>query len=107
MRLVALYTTSIICGFCMMALEMLGGRYVQNFFGSSIDVWAAIISVFILSLSIGYVIGGRIADQAKTIRMTTLESDAKMLELQSATLKGAQAAAFADTIKQWRDTAKR
>ena len=45
--------------------------------------------------------------QAKTIRMTTLESDAKMLELQSATLKGAQAAAFADTIKQWRDTAKR
>jgi MFS family permease len=66
MRLAALYATSITCGFCMMALEILGGRYVQNFFGSSIDVWAAIISVFILSLSVGYVIGGRIADRAKT-----------------------------------------
>jgi MFS family permease len=64
MRLMALYLTSIVCGFCMMALEILGGRFIQPAFGSSIDVWAAIISVFILSLSIGYVIGGRIADRA-------------------------------------------
>jgi hypothetical protein len=64
MRLTALYLTSIICGFCMMALEIIGGRFIQPIFGSSIDVWAAIISVFILSLSIGYVIGGRIADRA-------------------------------------------
>jgi MFS family permease len=47
----------------MMALEILGGRFIQPAFGSSIDVWAAIISVFILSLSIGYVVGGRIADR--------------------------------------------
>lgn len=66
MRLAALYATSITCGFCMMALEIIGGRYVQSYFGSSIDVWAAIISVFIISLSIGYVIGGRIADRAKS-----------------------------------------
>ena len=33
------------------------------FFGSSIDVWAAIISVFILSLSVGYWAGGRLADK--------------------------------------------
>jgi MFS family permease len=63
MRLIALYLTSIVCGFCMMALEILGGRFIQPAFGSSIDVWAAIISVFILSLSFGYVIGGRIADR--------------------------------------------
>jgi predicted membrane-bound spermidine synthase len=66
MRLLALYATSIIAGFCMMALEIMGGRVLQPVFGSSIDVWAAIISVFILSLSIGYVVGGRIADHAKT-----------------------------------------
>ena len=66
MRLIALYATSIIAGFCMMALEIMGGRVLQPVFGSSIDVWAAVISVFILSLSIGYVIGGRIADHAKT-----------------------------------------
>ena len=68
MRLLAIYLTSIICGFCLMALEMLGGRLLYPCFGSSIDVWAAIISVFILSLSIGYVIGGRIADRSKDNR---------------------------------------
>jgi MFS family permease len=63
MRLFALYATSIIAGFCMMALEIMGGRVLYPVFGSSIDVWAAIISVFILSLSVGYVIGGRLADR--------------------------------------------
>jgi hypothetical protein len=66
MRIPSLYLTSIICGFCMMALEILGGRLLQPVFGSSVDVWAAIISVFILSLSVGYVLGGRIADRART-----------------------------------------
>ncbi len=63
MRLTALYLTSITCGFCMMALEIVGARVLQPVFGSGIDVWAAIISVFILSLSIGYVVGGRLADR--------------------------------------------
>ncbi len=66
MRLFCLYATSITAGFCMMALEIMGGRVLYPVFGSSIDVWAAIISVFILSLSIGYVIGGRIADRARS-----------------------------------------
>lgn len=67
-RTYALYLTSITCGFCMMALEILGGRFLQPAFGSGIDIWAAIISVFILSLSIGYWLGGRIADRAPTNR---------------------------------------
>lgn len=66
MRILALYATSIICGFCLMALELLASRLIQPVFGSSVDVWAAIISIFILSLSVGYVIGGRIADRATT-----------------------------------------
>jgi hypothetical protein len=45
--------------------------------------------------------------QAKTIRMTTLESDAQVLELLSASAKGEQATKIADTIKEWRETAKR
>jgi hypothetical protein len=63
-RLFAIYATSITCGFCLMALEILGARLLYPSFGSSIDVWAAIITVFILSLSIGYVIGGRVADRS-------------------------------------------
>jgi MFS family permease len=67
-RLFAIYATSITCGFCLMALEILGARVLYPSFGSSIDVWAAIITVFILSLSIGYVIGGRIADRSRDNR---------------------------------------
>lgn len=66
MRIPILYLTSILCGFCMMALEMIGARLLQPSFGSSVDTWAAIITVFILSLSIGYVVGGRIADRVRT-----------------------------------------
>src|ERR1700751_732765 len=66
MRIASLYLTSIVCGFCMMALEILGGRLLQSVFGSSIDAWAGIISVFILSLSLGYVLGGRIAARSRS-----------------------------------------
>ena len=52
-----LYLTEFACGFCFMALELMAGRILQPAFGASIDVWAAIISVFILALSIGSLIG--------------------------------------------------
>ncbi len=66
MRLLVLYTTSIICGICMMALEMIGARALFPSFGSSVDTWAAIISVFILSFSVGYVLGGVVADRMRS-----------------------------------------
>lgn len=67
-RLAALFATSIVCGFCLMALEILGARILYPSFGSSIDVWAAIITVFILSLSVGQIVGGRVADRTRTNR---------------------------------------
>ena len=48
-----------------MAMEMLGGRMLAPVFGSGIEVWGSIISVFLLSLSLGYVLGG-ILSQKKT-----------------------------------------
>ena len=45
-------------GFVIMALELLGGRVLAPYFGSSIYVWGSIITVFMLSLSLGYLIGG-------------------------------------------------
>lgn len=41
-----------------MSLELLGGRVLAPYFGSSIYVWGSIISVFMLSLAAGYLIGG-------------------------------------------------
>lgn len=48
-------------GFIIMSIELLGGRILAPYFGSSIYVWGSIITVFMLSLSIGYLIGGRLS----------------------------------------------
>jgi hypothetical protein len=45
-------------GFLVMAIELLGGRLLAPYFGSSIYVWGAIITVFMLALSLGYLWGG-------------------------------------------------
>lgn len=66
MRLIALFATSIVSGFCLMALEIVGARLLYPSFGSSVDVWAAVISVFILSLSVGQLVGGWLADRTRT-----------------------------------------
>lgn len=48
-------------GFIIMCVELLGGRILAPYFGSSIYVWGSIISVFMLSLAIGYLAGGRLS----------------------------------------------
>ncbi|MXX28993.1 MAG: glycosyl transferase [Gammaproteobacteria bacterium] len=46
-------------GFVIMSLELLGGRVLAPYFGSSIHVWGSIITVFMASLALGYLAGGR------------------------------------------------
>ncbi len=48
-------------GFIIMAIELLGGRILSPYFGSSVYVWGSIISVFMISLSAGYLTGGRLS----------------------------------------------
>ena len=48
-----------VSGFIIMAIELLGGRILAPYFGSSIYVWGSIITVFMLSLAVGYLLGGR------------------------------------------------
>lgn len=48
-------------GFIIMSIELLGGRILAPYFGSSVYVWGSIITVFMLSLSLGYLIGGRLS----------------------------------------------
>lgn len=52
---------AIIAGFAMMALEVAGARLLYPFFGSSMIIWASIIGMFMLVLSIGYYLGARIS----------------------------------------------
>ncbi len=46
-------------GFSIMCFELLGGRMLAPFFGSSVYVWGSIITIFMLALSIGYLAGGK------------------------------------------------
>jgi hypothetical protein len=55
-------------GFFVMAIELLGARLLAPTFGSSIYVWGALITVFMLALSIGYLAGGRYSMRAPTHR---------------------------------------
>jgi len=60
------HNTLVLClafvsGFIIMAIELLGGRILAPYFGSSIYVWGSIITVFMLSLSLGYLAGGRLS----------------------------------------------
>ena len=48
-------------GFIIMSIELLGGRILAPYFGSSIYVWGSIISVFMVALSLGYLIGGQLS----------------------------------------------
>jgi hypothetical protein len=55
-------------GYFVMALELLGGRLLAPYFGSSIYVWGAIITVFMLALSVGYLAGGAWSQRSPSLR---------------------------------------
>ena len=48
-------------GFIIMSFELLGGRILAPYFGSGVYVWGSIITIFMLSLAIGYLLGGRLS----------------------------------------------
>jgi hypothetical protein len=56
-----IYTLAFCSGFSIMGIELLGGRILAPYFGSSVHIWGSIITVFMLSLSIGYLIGGKLS----------------------------------------------
>jgi len=59
MRTFAVYLVAAWSGFYVMGIELLGGRLLAPFFGSSVFVWGAIITVFMMCLSFGYLMGGQ------------------------------------------------
>lgn len=68
MRTALAYVIAGWSGFFVMAVELLGGRLLAPTFGSSIYVWGAIITVFMLALSLGYLAGGRYSMNAPSVR---------------------------------------
>ena len=58
-----LFIATFAAGFAITGIEMALGRLLAPHFGSSLTVWAAIIASIIGALSVGYPLGGWLADR--------------------------------------------
>jgi spermidine synthase len=66
MKNIFLYIAVALCGAAVLALEILGTRILGPFYGVSLFLWSALITVTLAALSLGYLIGGRSADKRAT-----------------------------------------
>ena len=58
------YTGAFAAGAAVMVYEFMAVRFLQPHFGGSLDVWAAETAVCLGGLSVGYALGGVLADRA-------------------------------------------
>lgn len=63
MSFLPLYVIVFISGASVLALEILGTRILGPFYGVSLFLWSALITVTLAALSLGYLLGGRWADR--------------------------------------------
>lgn len=71
-QVVVCYLVAFWSGFFVMGVELLGGRLLAPNFGSSIYVWGALIAVFMLALSLGYLAGGRWSQRDPSLKRLAL-----------------------------------
>lgn len=63
-----------VAGAAAMGFEMVASRYLAPWFGSGLEVWAALIATVMAGMAAGYELGGRMADRWPHTRLaaTTL-----------------------------------
>lgn len=61
------YGVAFLSGAVLLALEIVASRVLAPYFGNSVYVWGSLISVFLLALSLGYWLGGLLADRRPSL----------------------------------------
>jgi spermidine synthase len=67
-----IYVVVSVSGASVLALEILGTRILGPFYGVSLFLWSALITVTLAALSLGYAIGGRWADAGPKLKRLSL-----------------------------------
>lgn len=62
-----IYFLAFTSGFSIMCIELLAGRILAPFFGSSVHIWGSIITVFMVSLALGYLFGGKLSTHSASL----------------------------------------
>src|SRR5215208_4061634 len=53
----------------LLVLQLLAGRYLAPFIGSSVETWTCVIGVFLTGIALGNHFGGRLADRNPSTRL--------------------------------------
>ena len=61
--------TVFICGALVMIYEIIGSRLLSPYIGTSTYVWTSLIGVILAALSLGYWLGGKMADQKPDMKI--------------------------------------
>lgn len=65
----SIHSAAFVSGFVTMALQMLLGRTFIPYFGGTIYTWGALISVFLIGMTAGFFMGGKLADKVPSARL--------------------------------------
>lgn len=69
LRKFILELTVFVCGALVMIYEIIGSRLLSPYIGASTYVWTSLIGVILAALSLGYWLGGRIADRRPELKI--------------------------------------